>query len=113
MKPALPVRAGKLAQRLDGLDHTIIEMRERSRLLQEELHLRIEEQGNNSLRVLSVLCDTDASDSGYRRFRNEHQGPAVYRSRYSVLVGIAADGAVFIRCLPHHEALWNHQVVRA
>jgi hypothetical protein len=28
-------------------------------------------------------------------------------------VGIAADGAVFIRCLPHHEALWNHQVVRA
>jgi zinc transporter len=30
-------------------------MRERSRLLQEELHLQIEEQGNDSLRVLSVL----------------------------------------------------------
>jgi zinc transporter len=30
-------------------------MRERSRLLQEELHLKIEQQGNNSLRVLSVL----------------------------------------------------------
>ena len=29
--------------------------RERSRVLQEELHLKIEEQGNNSLRVLSVL----------------------------------------------------------
>jgi zinc transporter len=55
LKPALQLRAGKLAQRLDGLDHTIIEMRERSRLLQEELHLKIEEQGNNSLRVLSVL----------------------------------------------------------
>ena len=55
LKPALQLRAGKLAQRLDGLDHTIVEMRERSRLLQEELHLKIEEQGNNSLQVLSVL----------------------------------------------------------
>jgi inorganic phosphate transporter, PiT family len=55
VKPALQLRAGKLAQRLDGLDHTVVEMRERSRVLQEELHLKIEEQGNNSLRVLSVL----------------------------------------------------------
>jgi zinc transporter len=55
MKPALQVRAGKLAQRLDDLDHTVVEMRERSRLLQEELHLQIEERGNESLRVLSVL----------------------------------------------------------
>ena len=30
-------------------------MRERARLLQEELQLKMEEQGNNSLRVLSVL----------------------------------------------------------
>jgi zinc transporter len=55
LKPALQLRAGKLAQRLDGLDHTVVEMRERSRLLQEELHLKIEQQGNESLRVLSVL----------------------------------------------------------
>ncbi len=55
LKPALQLRAGKLAQRLDGLDHTIVEMRERSRLLQEELHLKIEEQGNDNIRVLSVL----------------------------------------------------------
>ncbi|WP_031336854.1 transporter [Rhodopseudomonas sp. B29] len=55
LKPALRLRAGKLAQRLDGLDHSVIEMRERSRLLQEELHLKIEEQTNDSLRVLSVL----------------------------------------------------------
>lgn len=55
LKPALQLRAGKLAQRLDGLDHTVVEMRERSRLLQEELQLKIEEQGNNSLRALSVL----------------------------------------------------------
>ena len=55
LKPALQLRAGKLAQRLDGLDHTIVEMRERSRLLQEELHLKIEEQGNNNIRALSIL----------------------------------------------------------
>jgi zinc transporter len=55
IKPALQLRAGKLAQRLDGLDHTIVEMRERSRLLQEELHLKIEEQANDNIRVLSVL----------------------------------------------------------
>src|SRR5882757_2335128 len=55
LKPALQLRAGKLAQRLDGLDHRVVEMRERSRLLQEELHLKIEEQGNNNIRVLSVL----------------------------------------------------------
>src|SRR3954468_16219046 len=55
LKPALRLRARKLAQRLDGLDHTIVEMRERSRLLQEELHLKIEEQGNDNIRVLSVL----------------------------------------------------------
>ena len=48
LKPALRLRAGKLAQRLDGLDHDIVEMRERSRLLQEELHLKIEEQGNDT-----------------------------------------------------------------
>ncbi|QDL98369.1 cobalt transporter [Rhodopseudomonas palustris] len=55
LAPRLRPCAGKLAQRLDGLDHSVVEMRERSRLLQEELHLQIEEQGNSSLRVLSVL----------------------------------------------------------
>lgn len=55
LKPALQLRAGKLAQRLDGLDRIIVELRERSRLLQEELHLQIAENGNEALRVLSVL----------------------------------------------------------
>lgn len=55
LKPALQLRAGKLAQRLDGLDRIIVELRERSRLLQEELHLQIAESGNEALRVLSVL----------------------------------------------------------
>ncbi|MGY3450474.1 transporter [Bradyrhizobium sp. USDA 4353] len=55
IKPALQLRARHLAERLDGLDHMVVELRDRSRLLQEELHLQMEEQTNNSLRVLSVL----------------------------------------------------------
>lgn len=55
LKPALRLRAGKIAQRLDALDHVVVEMRERSRLLQEELHLKIEEQTNKSIHLLSVL----------------------------------------------------------
>lgn len=55
VKPGLEIAAAKLAQRLDGLDRSIVEMRERARLLQEELQLKIEEQGNDNLRVLSVL----------------------------------------------------------
>lgn len=55
LKPGLRLRAGKLAQRLDALDHVVVEMRERSRLLQEELHLKIEEQTNKSIHLLSVL----------------------------------------------------------
>ncbi|RTL53703.1 MAG: cobalt transporter [Bradyrhizobiaceae bacterium] len=55
LKPALRLRAGKLAQRLDSLDHAVVEMRERSRLLQEELQLKMEEQSNKSLHLLSVL----------------------------------------------------------
>lgn len=55
LKPALRLRAGKLAQRLDALDHAVVEMRERSRVLQEELHLKIEEQTNKSINLLSIL----------------------------------------------------------
>ncbi len=55
LKPTLRLRAGKLAQRLDALDHVVVEMRERSRLLQEELQLKIVEQSNKSLHLLSVL----------------------------------------------------------
>lgn len=55
LTPGLQIAAPKLAQRLDELDRVIVEMRERARLLQEELQLKMEEQGNNSLRVLSVL----------------------------------------------------------
>ena len=55
LNPALRLHAGKLAQRLDGLDHDIVELRERSRLLEEELRFRVEEESNRHLHALSVV----------------------------------------------------------
>jgi zinc transporter len=55
LSPALRLQAGKLAQRLDGLDHDIVELRERSRLLEEELRFKLEEESNKHLHALSVV----------------------------------------------------------
>jgi zinc transporter len=55
LNPALRLQAGKLAQRLDGLDHDVVELRERSRLLEEELRFRMEEQSNKHLHALAIL----------------------------------------------------------
>src|SRR5215471_5987458 len=55
LNPALRLHAAKLAQRLDGLDHDIIELRERSRLLEEELHYKMEEESNRHLHALAVV----------------------------------------------------------
>jgi zinc transporter len=55
LAPALRIQAGKLAQRLDGLDHDIVELRERSRLLEEELHFKTEEESNRHLHTLSIV----------------------------------------------------------
>ncbi|MCA6122656.1 transporter [Bradyrhizobium sp. WSM 1704] len=55
LSPALRLQAGKLAQRLDGLDHDIVELHERSRLLEEELRFKLEEESNRHLHALSVV----------------------------------------------------------
>ncbi|MBP1298244.1 zinc transporter [Bradyrhizobium elkanii] len=55
LSPALRLQAGKLAQRLDGLDHDIVELHERSRLLEEELRFKLEEESNKHLHALSVV----------------------------------------------------------
>jgi zinc transporter len=55
LSPALRLHAARLAQRLDGLDHDIVELRERSRLLEEELRFKVEEESNRHLHTLSVV----------------------------------------------------------
>lgn len=55
LSPPLRLQAGKLAQRLDGLDHDIVELRERSRLLEEELRFKLEEASNKHLHALAVV----------------------------------------------------------
>jgi zinc transporter len=51
----LRIAAGKLAQRLDGLDHDVVEIRERGHRLQEELSQLLAEGSNRHLKILSIL----------------------------------------------------------
>jgi zinc transporter len=55
LKPPLRLAAGKLAQRLDALDHGIVEMRHRAHLLQEEIAGLTAEATNRNLQVLAFL----------------------------------------------------------
>jgi zinc transporter len=55
LKPQLRVAAGRLAQRLDALDHEIVEIRDRARLLQEEITALTAEETNRHLHVLAIL----------------------------------------------------------
>jgi zinc transporter len=52
---ALCHAAGPLAQRLDEIDQEVIELRDRARLLQEELSARMAEETNRHLHVLSIV----------------------------------------------------------
>ncbi len=47
--------AGSLSQRLDELDHEVVELRDRARLLQDELGARVAEETNRHLQLLAVL----------------------------------------------------------
>jgi len=45
----------QLLQNLDEIDHEVIEVRDRARLLQEEITIKLAEQTNRHLHVLSIL----------------------------------------------------------
>ena len=47
--------SGRLAQRLDGLDHEIVAIQERARLLQDEIAAKLAAETNRHLFVLTVL----------------------------------------------------------
>jgi zinc transporter len=55
LQPPLRLAAGKLAQRLDALDHDIVEMRHRAHLLQEEIAAATAEATNRNLHALAIL----------------------------------------------------------
>jgi len=55
VKPGLQLSAGALAQRLDALDHDIVETRHRAQLLQEEIAAATAEETNRNLHVLAVV----------------------------------------------------------
>lgn len=51
----LRIGAGRLTQRLDALDRSVIDLRDRARLLQEEINAAVAEESNRSLNVLSII----------------------------------------------------------
>jgi zinc transporter len=55
LEPRLQVQASRLAQRLDELDHAIIEVRERGYRLRDEISDTISEETNHHLHILSIL----------------------------------------------------------
>jgi len=55
IKPSLRLAVGKLVQRLDSLDHDMLELRERGHRLQEELSFVMSEQINRHLFALAII----------------------------------------------------------
>jgi zinc transporter len=55
LEPRLQVHAGRLAQRLDELDHVVLEVRERGYRLRDEIADTISEETNHHLHILSIL----------------------------------------------------------
>jgi zinc transporter len=53
--PSLRLATGRLAQRLDWLDHEIVALRDRAHLLQEEVSLTIQAETNRNLQVLAIV----------------------------------------------------------
>jgi zinc transporter len=53
--PRLRLETVRLLQRLDGLDHEIVALRDRAYLLQEEVTLKVAEETNRHLQVLAIV----------------------------------------------------------
>jgi zinc transporter len=47
--------AGHFVQRFDEIDHDVVELRDRARLLQDEITIKLAEQTNRNLHILSVV----------------------------------------------------------
>lgn len=55
LAPPITLDTSKLAQRLDALDHDIVEIRDRARLLQDEIASATAEDSNNALKTLTII----------------------------------------------------------
>jgi porin len=98
---------------LDRLEHGIVELRERRRLL-EEIRFKMEEESNRHLHALSVvttMLPLPTLVTGI--FWHERQGPAAHRHRDRLPVGGGVDDRLFRRCLSDHAAAWHCQIAPA
>jgi zinc transporter len=55
VKTPLHLATGRLAQRIDWLDHEMVALRDRAHLLQEEVALKIAGQTNRNLQILAIV----------------------------------------------------------
>jgi zinc transporter len=55
VNPALRLSVNRLAQNLDGLDHDIVQLRDRAHFLQEEVAASMAEQANRHLSILTIV----------------------------------------------------------
>jgi CorA-like Mg2+ transporter protein len=85
--PAISLPTEKLAQRLDWLDTAIVELRDRSRLLQEEIMVRGSEQTNRSLHVLAIVTTVFLPASSRRTVRGQCRWLAVGRRTVRLSLG--------------------------
>jgi zinc transporter len=55
LAPNLRLEAGRLSQQLDAIDHEIVALRERARVLQEEVSAQVAEETNRNLSALTIV----------------------------------------------------------
>jgi zinc transporter len=55
INPALRLSVSRLAQNLDGLDHDIIQLRDRAHFLQDEVAASMAEEANRHLSILAIV----------------------------------------------------------
>jgi len=55
LNQSLRLSIGQFAQRLDALDHEVVAIQERARLLQEEIAAKLAEESNRHLHTLSIV----------------------------------------------------------
>jgi zinc transporter len=101
--PALSLPTAKIGQRLDWLDTEIVELRDRSRLLQEEIMLKDTEQTNRSLQVLAIV--TTVFLPRCRHLRYECRRVALHRGQIRLPVGDGTHGRRLCPRLLAAEAL--------
>ncbi len=101
----LRLAAGKLAQRLDALDHDILEMRERGHRIQEEVSAMMAEETNRHLYILTIVTTLFLPPTLVTGvFGMNTKGLPLTDVETGFLWAAGLMALLIARCLPHHAA---------